>query len=391
MSKRDRVEGADAMAQATVNSGGMTAGRSVRRRPAHCRHSLPRRQQGVAIITAMLLIALGTITIVSITNRQQLDMQRERNEGIILQARAIGVSGERFAAALLYRDVQAGLRENTDSLDDDWAQTIPPIPIDNASIQGCIVDMQGRFNLNNLVNADGEAVEFYVNQLTRLLLELNIDETKAQAIVDWVDKDINATIPEGAEDDYYTGLEYGYRAANRPFVSVSELQLVKGFSSAIEAEADDYERLLPHISALPTDNGPTPVNVNTATPEVLASLSDEIKPLAADLSRWDTGAYEDYPECEDIFDLSADDGPETLAGAGRDLEPYESTLLFDQEVDSADTGEESAPAGSYDVRSSYFQVRIDVEAEGIKMSQYTLFERDAEGKTRVLYRSRDTL
>ncbi|WP_157736495.1 type II secretion system minor pseudopilin GspK [Granulosicoccus antarcticus] len=349
------------------------------------------RQRGVAIITAMLLVALGTITMVAVTSRQQLDMQRERNEGIILQARAFGVSGERFAAAILFRDVETGLRENTDSLDDDWAQTIPPIPIDTATIQGCIVDMQGRFNLNNLVNEEGVAAEFYVGQLKRLLIELNIDESKAEAILDWVDTDVNATVPDGAEDDYYTGLESGYRAANAPFVSASELQLVKGFSSAVKAEAEDYELLLPHISALPTDNGPTPVNVNTATPEVLASLSDEIKPLAADLSRWDTGAYEDYPECENIFDLSADDGPETLGGDERDLEPYESTILFDQQVDSADTGADAAPAGTYDVRSNYFQVRIDVVAEGIKLSQFTLFERSGEGKTRVLYRSRDTL
>lgn len=351
----------------------------------------PARQSGVAIITAILLIALGTITMVAITSRQQLDMHRERNEGIIQQARAFGVSGERFAAAILYRDVQAGLRENTDSLDDDWAQTIPPIPIDNASIQGCIVDMQGRFNLNNVVNSEGEPVEFYVGQLKRLLAELYIDQTKADAILDWVDKDVNATIPDGAEDGYYTGLAAAYRTANAPFVSVSELQLVKGFSSAIEDEAQDYKRLLPHVAALPIDKGPTPVNVNTATPEVLASLSDEVKPLAADLSRWDTGAYEDYPECENIFDLAADDGPDTLVSE-RDLTPYESTLLFEQEVDSADTGNEvAAERGSYDVRSRFFQVRIDVEAEGIKLSQFTLFERDNEGKTRVLYRSRDTL
>jgi general secretion pathway protein K len=347
-------------------------------------------QTGVAIITAMLLISLGTITMVAVVSRQQLDMQRERNEGVIQQARAFGISGERFAAVLLFRDTQAALRENSDSLDDDWAQTIPPVPIDNASIQGCIVDMQGRFNLNNLVNAEGVAVEQFTTQLKRLLAELNIDELKAEAILDWVDKDLNATIPDGAEDDYYTGLEVGYRAANAPFVSVSELHLVKGFSSAIEEEREDYELMLPHISALPTANGPTAVNVNTATPEVLASLSDEIKPLAADLSRWDTGAYEDYPECENIFDLAADDGPEALIEE-RDLTPYESTLLFDQQVDSADSGEQVAPAGSYDVKSRYFQVRIDVEAEGIKLSQYTLFERNGEGKTRVLYRSRDTL
>lgn len=337
----------------------------------------------------MLVIALGTITIVAIMDRQQLDMHREQNEVLIQQARDLAVSGERFAAAMLYRDRQEGLRENSDSLDDDWAQTIPPVPIDNAAIKGCIVDMQGRYNLNNLINQNGEMVPAYFEQLQRLLAELNIDPVKAQAIADWVDKDVNATVPDGAEDDYYTGLDPAYRAANAPFVSVSELQLVKGFSSMVEEELEDYKLMLPHISALPLGNKPTPVNVNTATPEVIASLSEFLKPLAADLSRWDTGAYEDYPECEDIFDLDADDGPETLVEE-RDLTPYESILLFDDEA-APGSGEQVAPPGTYDVWSSYFQVRIDVGTDGINLSQYTLLERDQEGKTRVVYRARDTL
>lgn len=366
------------------------------------KYTQARKQRGVAIITAMLLISLGTITMVAVTSRQHLDMHRERNEGIIQQARAFGISGERFAAALLYRDHKAGLRENTDSLEDDWALTIPPIPIDNASIQGCIVDMQGRFNLNNLVDAEGksvlirvegqpEPVQFYFNQLKRLLSELTIEPDKAEAILDWVDANVDATGAEGAEDGYYSGLTPGYRAANAPFVSVSELQLVKGFSSAVQAESEDYELLLPHIAALPTTNGATAVNVNTATPEVLASLSDELKPLATDLSRWETGAYEDYPDCENIFDLAPENEIDAIGGNERDVTPFESTLLFDQRMDSSDTGADSAPRGTYDVRSNYFQVRIDVEAEGITLSQYTLLERNNEGKTRVLYRSRDTL
>lgn len=350
------------------------------------------REQGIAILTAMLVIALGTITVVAITSRQQLTMQRERNEAAIQIARNLAVSGERFAAALLYRDRQDALRENSDSLDDDWAQTIPPVPIDEgAAIQGCIVDMQGRFNLNNLVGPEGEVSPVAFEQLQSLLTQLGIDAVKAQAIADWVDADVNATVPEGAEDDWYTGLDPPYRAGNRPFVSASELQLVKGFSPSVEEEREDYERLLPHIATLPlVDGRATPINVNTATPEVLASLSGEIAPLAADLSRWDTLAYEDYPDCEDLFDLTQDEGPETLEGE-RDTTPYESTLQFDAEVDSADSGEESAPEGSYDVKSNYFQVRIDVLTEAVRLTQYTLFERDNEGRTRVLYRSRDTL
>jgi len=163
----------------------------------------------------MLIVALGTITVVAIASRQQLDLQREQNEGLIQMARDFSISGERFAVAMLYRDRKEGLRGNSDSLDDDWAQTIPPVPIDNASIKGCIVDMQGRFNLNNL------------------------NQKKAEAIADWVDKDVNATVPDGAEDDYYTGLTPAYRAANQPFYSVSELLLVKGFSANVEEEKDE--------------------------------------------------------------------------------------------------------------------------------------------------------
>lgn len=352
--------------------------------------SQKKQQSGIAIITALLVVALGTITIVSVVSRQQFSMLQEQNEGAIQHARALAASGERFGAAVLFRDFEAALRDGTDSLDDDWATTIPPIPVDSATLQGCIVDMQGHFNLNNVIDAEGKADPIYVDQLKRLLTQLNVEVTKADAIVDWIDADIDPTIPDGAEDDFYTGLTPGYRTANGPMVSVSELQLVKGFSSQVPEEYEDYKLLLPHIAALPVTQGPTPVNVNTATPEVIASLSEFLEPLGADLSRWDSGAYEDYPTCEDIFSLDVEEGPDALGGDTRDLTPYNSTLDFDSEA-AAESGEEVAAPGAYDVRSRYFQVRIDVISEAALISQYTLFERDTEGKTRVIYRSRDTL
>lgn len=345
----------------------------------------------MAILVAMLVIALGTITMVAITSSQRFALQREKNEGALALARDLAVGGERFATALLYRDRQTGDRANSDSLDDDWAQPIPPIPIDElAVIQGCIVDMQGRFNLNNLIDGQGNPAPAYLEQLVRLLQALAIGPEKAQAIMDWVDGDVNALVPDGAEDDYYTGLDPAYRAANAPFAAASELKLVKGFSPNVDEEREDYERLLPHVSALPKgpDGRPTEVNVNTATPEVLASLGDQVLPLAADLSRWDSLAYEDYPACEDIFDLDAE-GPDTLEGDDRDTTPYEGTNQFDAEADSTNTGARISDVG-YGVTSDYFQVRIDVIAENARLTQYTLLQRDAQGKSRVLYRSRRT-
>ena len=49
-------------------------------------------QTGVAIISALLVVALGTITVVAIMSRQQLDMHREQNEVLIQNARSFALS-----------------------------------------------------------------------------------------------------------------------------------------------------------------------------------------------------------------------------------------------------------------------------------------------------------
>jgi general secretion pathway protein K len=88
-------------------------------------------------------------------------------------------------------------------------------------------------------------------------------------MVDWIDPDINVRLPYGAEDDYYSSLDRSYRTANQPMASVSELRLVKGINETI------YQRILPYVTVLPSTSGATtPIDVNTAPPQVLATLTD---------------------------------------------------------------------------------------------------------------------
>ena len=349
-------------------------------------------QYGIAVITVLLVIALSTIMVASLAGRQQVDIRREQNESAIQLARSLAISGERFAVAVLYRDFQAADRENTDSLEDEWSETLPPVPIGEATLSGCLVDMQGKFNLNNLVDAEGNASPPFVDQFTRLLQVLNIDASKSQAVVDWDDENVDATVPDGAEDDYYSGLEVPYKTSNSSFSSVSELQLIKGFSPSVEDELADYELLLPHVTVLPAELGVTPLNVNTATPELLSSLSDFMQDLGAEMSRWDSTAYEDYPECENFFDLDAEEVEGTLSGDDKDFSPYLSSLDFEEQADpGGGSGEEIAAPGTIDVRSDFFQTRIDIAMEGVTLSQFTLMERDPEGRVRVISRSRDAL
>ena len=220
------------------------------------------RQQGVALVTALLVVSMAIVAAVAMATRLQVDMRRTGNLLHGEQAYAYAMAAESWAQVILLRD-----REDNeyDYLGENWATALPPIAVEGGFVSGNIIDLQGRFNVNNLVNEAGEPVESQLAYFKRLLTVLQLDETLAPALLDWIDADINATFPDGAEDDTYLLAEPPYRAANRPLVSISELRLVKGFTSEMIAI------LGPHITALP---GATVINVNTATAEVLEALHE---------------------------------------------------------------------------------------------------------------------
>lgn len=112
-------------------------------------------------------------------------------------------------------------------------------------------DEEGRLNINQL---DGEALA----KLPGFTSEI------ADCVLDWRD-DNDVERPEGAESDYYKGLENPYECKNGMFEAPEELLLVKGVTDEI------YDGLKGMITAYPKD-GHGSVNINTASKEVLAVL-----------------------------------------------------------------------------------------------------------------------
>ena len=222
-----------------------------------------RKQQGVALVTALLVVAIATTAAVAMASRQQLDIRRTGSLLHSEQAWAYVVGAENWAIVVLRRD-----REDSDidTLGEDWS-TQPPVSfVEGGSIYGRLIDLQSRFNVNNLV-IGGEPSEENIAYYRRLLNLLDLDEALADALVDWIDDDIDVRFPDGAEDESYLLLETPYRAANRPLTDISELRLVKGYTAEVMAT------LQPYLVALP---GSTPVNVNTADAVVLAALADNL-------------------------------------------------------------------------------------------------------------------
>ncbi|MCF6257720.1 MAG: type II secretion system minor pseudopilin GspK [Gammaproteobacteria bacterium] len=247
------------------------------------------KQRGVALITALLVAALVTVVAVAMASRQQLDIRRTGNMLEADQAYMYALAAESWVTQILKEDKQ---KTQIDTLTEEWAMKLPPIPIEGGVITGSVEDLQGRFNLNNLIETkaggddnaanntadNGKPDQAQIKILQSLLAQVSFAEEKVQLspfvanrVADWIDANLNA-LADGAEDLLYLGLDIPYRTANRLMASSSELAAVAGLSLR------DVSALLPLVTALPVS---TAVNVNTAPEMVLLSLHEDITPRIA--------------------------------------------------------------------------------------------------------------
>ncbi|HEX4153133.1 MAG TPA: type II secretion system minor pseudopilin GspK [Steroidobacteraceae bacterium] len=269
----------------------------MRRRRA--RLAAPRRQRGVALIIALILVALATI----LATKLSFDgwLERRRTIGIIAteQAYQFGTGAEALAADVLSQigqtpqtpqngtgqpqnPITPGQNANQVTLAQPWAQPTQPMPITSpddpeaepiGSLQGVIEDMQGRFNLNNLAHMimqNNQAVEDPqpLEQFQRLLVSVGLEAKWAGIARDWIDADDQPGQPDGAEDSVYTMQNPPYRTGNWPMMSPAELMNLPGFG------ADRYRKIAPYVTALPS--AVTKINICTAPGPVLESLAETL-------------------------------------------------------------------------------------------------------------------
>lgn len=215
-------------------------------------------QRGMAVITAILVVALVASAASFMAWQQQLWVRQVENLNAQAQSRAVVLTAVQWARSILAQDSRA---TSVDHLDEGWASDLAPLPVEGGELGGGVTDQQGRFNLNSLVRG-GKASASDLAVFRKLLELLQLPPELSAAVIDWIDPDLDVTYPGGAEDGEYLILDLPYRAGNQPLTTVDGLARVKGFN------AETLERLRPFVTALPQ---PTPVNVNTAPAEVLAA------------------------------------------------------------------------------------------------------------------------
>jgi len=306
------------------------------------------RQHGVALITALLVVALATTAAVAMTSRQFLDIRRAANVLEYDQAMLYVVGIEAWAGQILRKDAQ---ESQVDNLDEDWATQLPPIPVDGGQLAGAAEDMQGRFNLNSLLAADGATDEVALERFRRLLASLELEPELADRLADWLDAD-DETRLGGAEDVEYLGLERPYRAGNTLLTSPSELALLLGVTPEVMA------KLAPYVAALPRDAA---LNVNT----IAADKPQLVMALAPDVTATEAGQVLEARGTEGF--TSVQEFLQQPAFAGRNV-----------------------PAQGLAVASNYFMVTSHVQFGRSVFTTHSLLHRSADG-ARTLMRSQGTL
>ena len=229
--------------------------------------NLVNKQSGVALITAVLIIALAVTAAVTIAANYQLTFHRTENAFNSGQAWAYAKGAEEWAMAILARDQKDNTHDGYD-VDNAWWNNGEPLlfPLPNGFIEGQLEDAQGKLNVNLLLDGDKSNPDVR-KAFERLFTNLNINPGLVCAVIDWIDADVNPACPDGAEADIYSGLEVPYLPSDQPMQDISELRLVHGITQEM------YEILLPHVTALPIN---AVLNLNTASAEVLETLGPNI-------------------------------------------------------------------------------------------------------------------
>lgn len=226
-----------------------------------------RAQSGIALITAILVVAIAAIASAAILGSANIAIRRTAN----LQESELGwwyaAGVEAWIKTILDRDQDDN---RFDALRDSWATPVDFLPIDEGAITGGVVDLQGRYNLNNLSVPDEGEYQKQAQIFARILRYAEVaDEPQARAIAaairDWTDERSEPYPSDGVEDSEYLRANPPYRTANRRMAGVSELLAVRG----IDKKA--YAKLSGLFCALPQYG--TPINVNTASPAILAALA----------------------------------------------------------------------------------------------------------------------
>jgi general secretion pathway protein K len=231
------------------------------------------RQRGVAVITALLLTTLAITIVASLFWQQQVQVRSMENQRLHLQTKWILRGALDWAALVLRQDGQ----DNTyTSLNQVWATPLAETRLDqyierervqgevfDATLSGSIIDATSRYNLSNLAKGrivDQDQLGIYKRLLANLKLDPALAERTATAVAS---AQVAQPSPEPPPEPAPAQKPVPGGAAPVRLTQLDDLLSIPGYTVEVVDKLREFVIVLPEQ---------TPVNVNTAAPEVLAAV-----------------------------------------------------------------------------------------------------------------------
>jgi general secretion pathway protein K len=221
----------------------------------------------VAVVTALLLTTLAITIVASLFWQQQVQVRSIENQRLQLQKQWILLGAIDWARLILREDAR---NSGVDYKGEPWSTPLAETRLDSyvddgrstdvgdvndATLSGYITDAQARFNLTNLC-VNGTIVPAEVAVFARLLSSLQINPDLAMAA---------ARLKASAQRKPDSSATSGSQPLD--ITQPDDLLAVSGFTPDMLAKIRDFVVALPRI---------TPVNMNTASPEVMAATIDTL-------------------------------------------------------------------------------------------------------------------
>ena len=87
--------------------------------------TFPSKQRGLALITAMLVVAIAATTAAYLSFDQQIWLRQSQNLTDRAQAEVVRAGAQEWAITILAKDAKDS---QSDDLTEDWARKLPPSP-----------------------------------------------------------------------------------------------------------------------------------------------------------------------------------------------------------------------------------------------------------------------
>ena len=273
----------------------------------------PQQNKGFILVTVLLLVTLLTALLLRFHRSASADLQATQNRNHRLQA----LNAARAALHIAFATINKNDNHQTNNTLQSLLNQTAYFDFGPAHVTLDLDVENGKINVNRLNDPNGDYSRPRIQQMLRLIDLLNqqrpqntnvIPYALVPALLDWTDPDNTPTVlpfiqgpNAGAESPYYRRQHPPYAATNRPFATLDELLLVKGFTPELlygtdhtnsstsqptshnttPLPANHTATLAPNLSRYLTIYGDGKIDLNNAPPLILQTLLPNLDPALA--------------------------------------------------------------------------------------------------------------